>query len=105
MSVVLRQILEICRGTPENRPRGGLGECLGVLWGYLEGTLGGPGGPLGVPGGSLGVPGRSLGVPGRSSGVVWVSLGGPGASVEVPGRLPKMSVFSFLGGEFAYGIS
>ena len=86
-------------------PRGGLGGCLGVLWGCLGGTLGGPGGPLGVSGGFLGVPGRSLGVPGTSSGVLWVSLGGPGASVEVPGRLPKMSVFFFLGGEFAYGIS
>ena len=51
---------------------------------------------------SLGVPVESFWGPGRSgevSGEVWGSQGGSGS---VPGGLPKMSVFSFFGREFAH---
>ena len=42
----------------------------------------------------------SLGFSGARGG----SLGAPEGVLGVSGELPKMSIFIFLGGEFAYGL-
>ena len=70
---------------------------LGGPWGPLGGTSGGP---RGVYGGSMGV----LGGPWGSRGPVGGSLGAPEGVLGVSGELPNMSIFIFLGGEFAYGL-